>query len=85
MDSFVQFLEQTSPNSTFNNTGKLFACISAHDDYLYAGRVIYPLLKQIKAKQVFVFGVTHGTVRNAFGDSLRNFLIFDNFTTWNST
>ncbi len=64
-----------------NIPGKLIASISPHDDYLYAGRIYYPLYKLIKAREVVVFGVTHGTVRKAMNDP-QNILILDDFDKW---
>lgn len=55
--------------------------ISPHDDYLYAGRVYYPLFKNIKTKEVVIFGVTHGSVRKAINDP-QNILIFDDYKYW---
>lgn len=60
---------------------RLVAGISPHDDYLYAGRIYYPLFSHIKTREVVVFGVTHGTVRKALGD-LPVKLIFDGFSNW---
>ena len=59
----------------------LVAGISPHDDYLYAGRVYYPLFKKLKTKEAVIFGVTHGTVRKEIGDP-QNILIFDDFRSW---
>jgi len=59
----------------------LVAAISPHDDYLYAGRIYYPLFKILKAKEVVIFGVTHGTVRNEIS-GLQNILILDEFDFW---
>jgi MEMO1 family protein len=59
----------------------LVAGISPHDDYLYAGSIYYRLFKKIKAKEIIIFGVTHGTVRRKIGDP-RNKLILENFTYW---
>ncbi len=59
----------------------LVAAIAPHDDYLLAGRVDYPLFEILRAKEVVVFGVTHGTVRSEIGDP-HGILIFDEFKTW---
>lgn len=59
----------------------LVAAISPHDDYLYAGRIYYPLFKILRAKEVVIFGVTHGTVRNEIS-GLQNILILDEFKYW---
>ncbi|MGB9905959.1 MAG: hypothetical protein ACPLRR_01075, partial [Candidatus Saccharicenans sp.] len=47
----------------FDSAG-LVAAISPHDDYLYAGRLYYPLFNLIRTKEAVIFGVTHGAVRN---------------------
>ncbi|MBN2399797.1 MAG: AmmeMemoRadiSam system protein B [Candidatus Aminicenantes bacterium] len=59
----------------------LVAGISPHDDYLYAGRVYYPLFKELRTREVVIFGVTHGTVRKEIGDP-QNVLILDEYTSW---
>jgi AmmeMemoRadiSam system protein B len=59
----------------------LVAGIFPHDDYLYAAPVYYPLFKQIKSKEVLIFGVTHGTVRKEINDPNQK-LIFDNYRFW---
>lgn len=59
----------------------LVAGIAPHDDYLYAGRVDYPLFSRIKTREVVVFGVTHRTVRMSIGDP-QNKVIFDNYPFW---
>ncbi len=59
----------------------LVAGISPHDDYLYAGRVYYPLFKKLRTREVVIFGVTHGTVRKEIGDP-QNVLILDEYTSW---
>ena len=50
----------------------LVAGISPHDDYLYAGRVYYPLFKNLRTREAVIFGVTHGTVRKEIGDPQRD-------------
>ena len=59
----------------------LVAGISPHDDYLYAGRVYFPLYERLRTKEVVIFGVTHGGVRKEIGDP-RRVLIFDEFPAW---
>jgi len=59
----------------------LVAAISPHDDYLYAGRIYYPLFKILRAKEVVIFGVTHGTVRNEI-KGLDSILILDDYQLW---
>lgn len=59
----------------------LVAAISAHDDYLYAGRVYYPLFADLRTREAVIFGVTHGTVRKEIGDP-KGILILDEFPAW---
>jgi MEMO1 family protein len=61
--------------------GRLVAAISPHDDYLYAGRVYFPLFRTLKTKEAVIFGVTHGAVRKEILDP-HEVLILDNFKTW---
>ncbi len=61
--------------------GTIVAGITPHDDYLYAGSVYYPLFKKLRAKEVVIFGVTHGTVRRKIGDP-QGKLIFDEYKGW---
>jgi AmmeMemoRadiSam system protein B len=62
-------------------TEGLVAAISPHDDYLYAAREYYPLFRAIRAKEIVVFGVTHGTVRKEIGNP-QNVLILDEYKAW---
>jgi AmmeMemoRadiSam system protein B len=64
----------------FDSRG-LVAAISPHDDYLYAGRLYYPLFSIIRAKEAVIFGVTHGTVRNEI-KGLDSLLILDDYQHW---
>ncbi len=79
-DKFIEWLDQDCVDDTFSSEN-LVAGISPHDDYLYAGKVYHPLYKLIHAKEVVIFGVTHGTVRKAMNDP-RNVLILDEFNKW---
>jgi AmmeMemoRadiSam system protein B len=79
MQKLVNYLE-TQEKETPKAEG-LVAAISPHDDYLYAGRVYYPLFKILRAKEVVIFGVTHGTVRKEI-EGLENTLILDEFKFW---
>jgi len=79
MQKLVDYLEGQE-KQTFVAEG-LVAAISPHDDYLYAGRIYYPLFKILKAEEVVIFGVTHGTVRNEIS-GLQNILILDEFKYW---
>ncbi|MDP3582188.1 MAG: AmmeMemoRadiSam system protein B [Ignavibacteria bacterium] len=80
MDRFVKFLDRRAkPEKQMQQN--MVAAISVHDDYLYAGDVYYPLYKQLRAKEVVIFGVTHGTVRKEMG-ALQNILILDEYDEW---
>lgn len=79
MQKLVDYLE-SQEKQTFK-AKRLVAAISPHDDYLYAGRIYYPLFKILRAKEVVIFGVTHGTVRNEIS-GLQNILILDEFEYW---
>lgn len=79
MKTLVDYLEKQEKDR-FSGEG-LIAAISPHDDYLYAGRIYYPLFKVLRAKEVVIFGVTHGTVRKEIGDP-RGTLIMDGFDSW---
>ena len=79
MKRMISYLE--AHESDGGPSDPLVAGISPHDDYLYAGRVYIPLYRRLKAKDVVIFGVTHGGVRKEIGDP-RKVLILDDFTTW---
>ncbi len=79
MKTLVDYLEARE-KETFRTDG-LVAAISPHDDYLYAGRIYYPLFKILRAKEVVIFGVTHGAVRKEIGDP-QGILILDEFNLW---
>lgn len=81
MDQFMNYLSKGDQNRSADNSKNLFAAISVHDDYLYAGKTYYPLYKNIKTKEVVIFGVTHGSVRKEMG-SLSNIIILDEFDKW---
>jgi AmmeMemoRadiSam system protein B len=81
MNFLMKYLKSHSGNSEMFPSKNLAAAISPHDDYLYAGGVYYPLYKLIKAKEIVIFGVTHGTVRKAMNDP-KNILILDDYTFW---
>jgi AmmeMemoRadiSam system protein B len=59
----------------------LVAGIAPHDDYLYAGRVYYPLYRKLRTREAVIFGVTHGTVRKEINDP-QNILLFDAYSSW---
>jgi AmmeMemoRadiSam system protein B len=77
---FIKWLDENCPDEKLISEN-LIAGISPHDDYLYAGKVYYPLYKLITAKEVVIFGVTHGTVRKEINDP-KNVLILDEFEKW---
>jgi len=77
----INYLNNNSLTNTKIKDIKVIGGISPHDDYLYAGKVYYPLFKLIRAKEVVVFGVTHSSVRKNINDP-KNIVIFDNFKKW---
>ena len=79
-DRFIEWLDENCPGDNFESEN-LVAGISPHDDYLYAGKIYYPLYKLIHTKEVLIFGVTHGTVRKAMNNP-KNVLILDEFDRW---
>ncbi|HVO74030.1 MAG TPA: AmmeMemoRadiSam system protein B [Ignavibacteriaceae bacterium] len=79
-DSFIKWLDENCGQDNFKSEN-LIAAISPHDDYLYAGKVYYPLYKLIHTKEVVIFGVTHGAVRKEINDP-KNILILDEFKKW---
>lgn len=82
INSVMKFLETEENNASNEIASKnIVAGISPHDDYLYAGKVYFPLYKMIHAKEIVVFGVTHGTVRKAMNDP-QNVIILDEFEKW---
>jgi len=80
MEKLIEYLEK-GERQFFPSKG-LVAGISPHDDYLYAGRIYYPLYRILRTKEVVIFGVTHGTVRNEI-KGLDSLLILDEFDLWN--
>ena len=80
VDLFISWLNKDYQQERFESED-LIAGISPHDDYLYAGKIYFPLFKIIKAKEVVIFGVTHGTVRREINDP-KNILILDEFDEW---
>jgi len=80
MDRLMGYLNRNAPKESFPANG-LVAGISPHDDYLYAGKVYYPLFKNIRAREFVVIGLTHGAVRKAVNDP-QNVIILDNYDIW---
>ncbi|HEX2694305.1 MAG TPA: AmmeMemoRadiSam system protein B [Acidobacteriota bacterium] len=76
MARLVQYLDSRDADA-FPGEG-LVAAIAPHDDYLYAGRIYHPLFKALRAKEVVIFGVTHGAVRKEIGDP-RGVLILEGY------
>ena len=81
MNEFIDYLSKDDQSKSADHSKNLFAAISVHDDYLYAGKIYYPLYKNIKTKEVVIFGVTHGAVRKEMG-TLSNIIILDEFDKW---
>lgn len=61
--------------------GPLYAAISPHDDYLYAGRIYYPLFSRLRCREALIIGLTHGTVRQEIGDP-QGVVILDGHRAW---
>lgn len=80
MDRLMGYLNKNAGSDNFPAQG-LVAGISPHDDYLYAGKVYYPLFKKINAREFVIIGLTHGTVRKAINDP-KNIIIMDNYDIW---
>lgn len=81
MDSFIEYLTKEAVETHQPSSQMLIGGISVHDDYLYAGKIYYPLFGQIRAKEVVIFGVTHGTVRKEMNDP-KNVLMLDEYDKW---
>lgn len=81
MDLFIGWLENNPIDSINFPSENLIAAISPHDDYLYAGKIYFPIYKLMRAKEIIILGVTHGTVRRAINDP-QNILILDDFDYW---
>lgn len=80
MNSFINWLDKNTGNKV-SDSKNMIGGISVHDDYLYAGKIYFPFYKMIHAKEVIIFGVTHGTVKKEMG-SIKNVLIFDEYDKW---
>jgi AmmeMemoRadiSam system protein B len=81
MDSLVSFLARNDTTGPGSGAGVIMGGISPHDDYLYAGAVYYPLFKRIRAREIVIFGLTHGSVRKEVR-GLENVLVLDEFDMW---
>jgi len=56
----------------------MIGAICPHDDYLYAGRGYVHVMREVKARRVILFGVSH-TARKR---GIQGKLIFDDFASW---
>lgn len=81
MDKLISYLDSVESNKYRFSGDGLVAAISPHDDYLYAGKVYYPLFKLISAGEIVIFGVTHGTVRKEMNNP-ENVIILEEFDGW---
>lgn len=80
LERFMAYLKSSNPPRPAG-IDMLVAGISPHDDYLYAGEVCQQLFAKIKAPEVVIFGVTHGTVRKKFNDPQHK-VILDEHSAW---
>lgn len=81
MDELINYLSGQQDNKQEWTSEGLVGGISPHDDFLFAGNIYYPLFKMLRAKEVIIFGVTHGTVRREIGDP-KNMLLLDDYKFW---
>ncbi len=79
MQRLVRYLDREESPSV--KPEEIVAGISPHDDYLYAGRIYYPLFLRVRAKEAVIFGVTHATVRKEIGDP-QKVLILEEYRFW---
>jgi len=80
MDRLCAFLEGNDP-ARGSAGPPLVAGVAPHDDFLYAGAVAWPLFRRIRAREVLILGVTHGTVRKALGNP-EGVLLLESFDAW---
>jgi len=86
MDSLVQrinrqyagIMDSLREQAGIDNNTRWRVAITPHDDYSYVGPLYPVVLKPVKAKTVFMFGVAHKA--RQFG--LENKLVFDSFPYW---
>lgn len=79
LQQLIKYIEKNKMVAKCNSN--LIAAITPHDDYLYAGDIEYSVLKNINAKEVVIFGVTHRSPRIELKKP-KNMVIFDNFDQW---
>ena len=80
INQLVQYLNKKQP-CLVNPKENPIAGICPHDDYLFSGDVVFPVLSQIKANEIVIFGVTHGTARQLLNNP-EKVIILDQFDTW---
>ena len=80
MDRLCAFLEGNDP-ARGTAGPPLVAGVAPHDDFLYAGAVAWPLFRRIRAREVLLLGVTHGTVRKALGNP-EGVLLLESHEAW---
>ncbi len=81
MDSLMALLSRAEDQTPQADNGILIGGISPHDDYLYAGPIYYPLFRNLRAKEVVIIGLVHGTVRKEMNNP-HDILIFDSYDRW---
>ncbi len=81
MDSLMSFLSLRADPAPGRSGGRLIGGISPHDDYLYAGPTYYPLFRNLRAKEVVIFGLVHGAVRKEMNNP-HDVLIMDDYDLW---
>ena len=79
MERLISYLASIEKGPAYPK--QIVAGISPHDDYLYAGRMYYPLFPSLHVGQIVIFGVTHGTVRKEIGDP-KGILLLDDYKEW---
>ncbi|MCU7494984.1 MAG: AmmeMemoRadiSam system protein B [Ignavibacteria bacterium] len=80
-DELIDYLSRLEENDQAWDSAGLVGGISPHDDFLFAGNIYFPLFKALRAKEVIIFGVTHGTVRKEIGDP-KNIILLDDYKFW---
>ncbi|HEX2867988.1 MAG TPA: AmmeMemoRadiSam system protein B [Ignavibacteriales bacterium] len=81
MDELISYLSTQQDNQQDETSEGLIGGISPHDDFLFAGDVYYPLFKALRANEVVIIGLTHGTVRREIGDP-KNIIMLDDYKYW---
>ncbi|HOT97118.1 MAG TPA: AmmeMemoRadiSam system protein B [bacterium] len=81
LDAFLAMEAGGTLDGSARSPQPLYAAISPHDDYLYAGRTYYPLFSRLRCREALIIGLTHGTVRKEIGDP-EGVLILENHRAW---